>query len=576
MYEQFFEEEKAGIPYSSDNEAVDDIRALVDMYLNMAFYNRDVEGERLDMRGVVITPQEFGRALTDWTIKARFDLPAEEAGYREAVKREAARGKEHIDSRIQQEPPRIHWLTNILSLDWMERFCFYLALAGGFCRKYERIFGYIQDNVSARQPTLGLALSLFHAGEGDDLDCKMKSSSPLWKFILSDTRPAEGESRLSRPLAVRECVYRYLEEEELIWGWWSGFACLTGSGEEGGRRLNISLSALAEALELRDSGERPAMWETVTTLAFIGLVENAEFVFTGSAGIQGHKGGEQLLCCLEQAGIKPPELNVLGPCASRVRSVYGWEDLILEDSQKELMRRICNMVRFRDPVRAWGFGGGAYGNGISAVFYGVPGTGKTMAAQVLGTELGLDTYKIDLSQLMSKYIGETEKNLNQLFARAREHSSILFFDEADGLFARRSSVESSNDRYANMETGYLLQKFEEYDGIVILATNYINNIDDAFKRRIKFFVRFTFPDQNMRLKLWTSMLPEQARVDEPLRLEHWAARFELSGSDIRSVFTSAAYLAASEHRGLCNQDIAMAIQAHYLKLGRKLGKEEFI
>lgn len=593
MYEQFFEEKKTGLPYQGDGEALEDIQALVDMYLNMAFYNRDLQEERLDMRGVVITPQEFQSALTDWTLSAREGPSSEILAYRQAVRDEAARGQAHIDSRIAGSfkgslgdvpVPRLHRLLCLLRLTWAERFCFYLAFVADCNRKYERIYGYIQDNVGARQPTLGLGLSLFASGEPEGQEIWIKEDSPLWKYLLKSTSPGAGESRLSRPLVVTEPVYRYLRGEDWLEGPFQGIAFFSEEEmQEGespvdkGRSLTVSLQGLLELWESREDKAKEDLAGLVNTLVLIGKMEGAQLRFSGSVTTENQKGGRQLTAALKNAGIQDTGINVLGPCASPVTSAYGWEDLMLEASQKELMHQICSQILYRNQVEAWGFyKKSSYGNGISAVFYGAPGTGKTMAAQVMGKELSMETYKIDLSQLVSKYIGETEKNLNQLFSRAREHRAILFFDEADALFAKRSSVESSNDRYANMETGYLLQKFEEYDGIVILATNFINNIDEAFKRRIKFFVRFTFPDRSTRLRLWNSMIPDTAHVEEHLLLEHYASRFELSGSDIKAVVTSSAYIAASQDRGLRNEDIRKALEIHYLKLGRRLGSGDFL
>lgn len=591
MYEQFFDVNKAGIPFGSEKEALEDIEALVDMYLNMAFYNRDLENERLDMRGIVITPQEFRSALTDGSLDNRYGSRPEKAAYENAVREEAAKGKKHLDSRMHGSRVRVHDVEKTLNLTWLERFCFYMALLVDYNRKYERIYGYIQDNVAARQPTLGLGISLFMSGEekggeggygqtgGADQTVGVRRDSPLWTCLLCDKSPDPDASRLSRPMAVRENVYRYLAGEEWLWGWWKSFASLEtdqGDGEDRGV-LKVSMHGLLDAWENREETVKYTLYEVVTTLAFISRMTGAKILITGPQNLQDHRHGRILPVLMEEAGIKNVRVNGLGPCAGRVDCAFGWEDLIVEESQKELMEQICSQVKYRDRVRKWGFyGKSSYGNGVSAVFYGAPGTGKTMAAQVMGRELGMDVYRIDLSQLVSKYIGETEKNLNRLFGQAGEQNALLFFDEADGLFAKRSSVENSNDRYANMETGYLLQKFEEYDGIVILATNFIHNIDEAFKRRIRFFVRFTFPDRDIRLKLWKSMIPAQAQVDERLQLENYAARFELSGSDIRSVLTNAACIAASLGRGLKNDDIKKALRIHYLKLGRKLGDREFI
>lgn len=617
MYDQFFDVTQIGNPYRTEEEAIDDIQALVDTYLNMAFYNRDLEEERLDLRGVVITPQEFRAALTDWTLESRHGEGIEAAGYRQAVIAEASRAREHVDSRMADSHLLIHKLQEKLELTWKERFCFYMALLVDRDRKYERIFGYIQDNVGARRPTYGLGISLYQSGEGGErADGEGKGGvemtgwgkggvemtaggnrrlemhigewdSPLWKFLLRDTNPPQEESRLSRPMAVRDSVYRYLKGGEWLWGWWRSFASMEKlpdfqAGEEKGKgtgqyRLTVSFLGLLEALECQEDGRKYSLFEIVTTLSLAGRMTGAAIVVKGPVDSQAHKYAPYLLKLLDQEGMEHGKANSLGPCAVLVDSAFQWGDLILEDSQKELMRQICCQIQYREKVRSWGFGAGSLnGNGVSAVFYGAPGTGKTMAAQVMGNELGLDVYRIELSQLVSKYIGETEKNLNGLFEKARDQSSILFFDEADGLFAKRSSVENSNDRYANMETGYLLQKFDGYDGIVILATNFIHNIDEAFKRRIRFFVRFTFPDPKSRLMLWKAMIPAQAQVDEVLLLDMYAARFELSGSDIRSVVTNAAYIAASGNRGICNEDIKKALYVHYLKLGRKMGNGELL
>lgn len=576
IYDQFFDENEAGAPYETGEDAMDDIQALADMYLNMAFYNRDLEEERLDMRGVVITPQEFRLALTDWTLEARYGDKPELAGYKNAVVQEASRARAHVDSRMKGSHVRLHELEETLGLTWEERFCFYLALLFDRNRKYERIFGYIQDNVGARQPTFGLGLSLYRSGEEETKWDGPKWDGPLWNFLFCDASPSQGESRLSKPMAVRDSVYRYLNGGDWLSGWWSLFASLE-KGDTGHQCLLVSFPGLIDAWECQEDGRKTSLFEIVTTLSLIGRMTGASVAAAGHVNPLSHKYAPYLLNLMGQEGMECGKANVLGPCAVFVSSSWQWEDLILEDSQKELMRQICCQIQYRDKVKSWGFGAhSTSGNGVSAVFYGAPGTGKTMAAQVMGKELGMDVYRIELSQLVSKYIGETEKNLNQLFEQAKARSSILFFDEADGLFAKRSTVENSNDRYANMETGYLLQKFEEYDGIVILATNFIHNIDEAFKRRIRFFIRFTFPDRGTRLKLWRAMIPAKAQVDEPLLLELYASRFELSGSDIRSVVIGAAYIAASKSRGICNEDIKTALSVHYLKLGRKMRDGELV
>ena len=267
----------------------------------------------------------------------------------------------------------------------------------------------------------------------------------------------------------------------------------------------------------------------------------------------------------------------LGGYATRINAVFTWDDLVVEDEQKWEMKLICNQMRYRGVVgEKWGFHSKTpYGRGVCAMFYGAPGTGKTMAVQVMANELGLDLYRIDLSQMVSKYIGETEKNISRLFKRARNINALLFFDEADSMFAKRSDVKDSLDRNANAETAHLLQKLEDYSGITILATNFANNIDDAFKRRIKFMVNFAFPPPEVRLRLWKTILPPEALLDEELDIGFFAETFELSGSSIKEILTGAAYMAAAEQRGLRNEDVVRAIKLNFGKYGKVLTPEDF-
>ncbi len=275
--------------------------------------------------------------------------------------------------------------------------------------------------------------------------------------------------------------------------------------------------------------------------------------------------------------VKQNQANQLGAYATKINGPFIWEDLILGDEQKRQMRMVCDQMKYRDVVgEEWGFHRKTpYGRGLSVLFYGPPGTGKTMAAQVMANELGLDLYRIDISQMVSKYIGETQKNISRLFHKAKDINALLFFDEADSLFAKRSEAKDSHDRNANAETAHLLQKLEDYEGITVLATNYLNNIDDAFKRRMKFIIHIAFPEPEVRLRLWNSILPKQARCEEELDLEFFAEHFELSGSSIKEIMINAAYLAASEHRGLANRDLVEAVKLNYAKYGKVLTKNDF-
>ncbi|MBQ9632827.1 MAG: ATP-binding protein [Lachnospiraceae bacterium] len=268
--------------------------------------------------------------------------------------------------------------------------------------------------------------------------------------------------------------------------------------------------------------------------------------------------------------------NQLGALATYVRTIYTWEDLVIADSERRQLQMICDQVRYRSTVgEEWGFyRKSSYGHGLCALFFGSPGTGKTMAAHVIANELGLSLYRVDLSQMVSKYIGETEKNISELFDKAKNTNALLFFDEADALFSKRTEVKDVHDKNANAETAHLLQRLEDYEGITVLATNYANNIDDAFKRRIKFMVHFVFPDAAVRKTLWRTILPEEMPWAEELALDFFAERFELAGSGIKEVLHNAAYLAASEGRGLLNQDIVEALCLHFAKLGKVLSRTE--
>ena len=270
-------------------------------------------------------------------------------------------------------------------------------------------------------------------------------------------------------------------------------------------------------------------------------------------------------------------VNQLGSYATKINAVFTWDDLVISDDQKRKMKMICDQVKYRSVVNEdWGFRKKSpYGRGLCALFYGSPGTGKTMAVQVMANELGLDLYRIDLSQLSSKYIGETQKNISALFNKAKNINAMLFFDEADSMFAKRSEVKDSNDRYANADTAFLLQKLEDYEGITILATNYVNNIDDAFKRRIKFMINFVFPTPEVRLKLWQKILPASARTDEAIDFEFFAEHFELSGSNIKEILTNAAFIAASENSGICNRHIIEAVKLNFSKYGKILTNNDF-
>jgi len=260
----------------------------------------------------------------------------------------------------------------------------------------------------------------------------------------------------------------------------------------------------------------------------------------------------------------------LGLLARKVASSAEWNDLVLPPDRIAQLREICNQVKYRDQVYGdWGFGRKlALGKGLAVLFAGPSGTGKTMAAGVIASELGLDLYKIDLSTVISKYIGETEKNLSRIFAEAESSNAILFFDEADAVFGKRSEVRDSHDRYANVEVGYLLQRVEEYEGVVILATNLRKNLDDAFIRRLQFTIDFPFPSHVDRRRIWEGIWPADTPRDPGLDLDSLAHRYEMTGGNIRNIAVAAAFLAADAGEAVQMSHVEQATLREHQKTGK--------
>jgi SpoVK/Ycf46/Vps4 family AAA+-type ATPase len=206
--------------------------------------------------------------------------------------------------------------------------------------------------------------------------------------------------------------------------------------------------------------------------------------------------------------------------------------------------------------------------GLTALFQGAPGTGKTLVAGVIARELGLDLYQVDLSKVMSKWIGETERNLSQIFDAAEDGQVVLLFDEADSLFAKRTEVRSSNDRYANLEVNYLLQRLDQFEGIAILTTNAGTSIDHAVKRRMSFRLSFPFPDEETRAQLWRAHLPPELPIEGPLALDVLARKYQLSGGYIRNACTRAAFLAAQQASALQQHHLERAVALEFAELGK--------
>jgi hypothetical protein len=270
-----------------------------------------------------------------------------------------------------------------------------------------------------------------------------------------------------------------------------------------------------------------------------------------------------------------PNLSAL---ARKITPRYTWGDIVLPPDPRAILHELVTTVRSRPYVlEEWGVGQKlASSAGITALFAGEPGTGKTMAAEVIAHDLGLDLYKIDLSTIVSKYIGETEKNLERIFTEAQSSNAILFFDEADAIFGKRSEVKDAHDRYANIEISYLLQRMEAYDGVTILATNLRANLDEAFARRLQFAVDFPFPDETYRRHIWQTLFPASVPREADLDFDLLARRFRLPGGNIRNIIVTATYLAAADSGTVGMRHLLHGARRELQKMGRLVNEKDLV
>jgi len=389
-----------------------------------------------------------------------------------------------------------------------------------------------------------------HALRGEDLPqapAELDAFAVLWHretalldvALLIESTTAEGSKSIAR-LAER-----------------LGGLCFVASREP----LTVGHAISTARVDKPDAPEQKRLWEQAlgpATTCLNGSLIGVATQFKLSAGAILAK-GEALRATVQTSDDPDAALwnacrglgrSKLDDLAQRITPAAGWDELILPDAQQSLLRQIAAHVRQRLKVYAdWGFARrGARGLGIAALFAGESGTGKTMAAEVLANELHLDLHRIDLASVVSKYIGETEKNLKRVFDAAEECGAILLFDEADALFGKRSEVKDSHDRYANIEVSYLLQRMEAYSGLAILTTNHKAALDPAFQRRLRFIVHFPFPDQMQREGIWRTVFPADAPLDgiDFAKL----ARLNVAGGTIRNIALSAAFLAAEANTPL--------------------------
>jgi SpoVK/Ycf46/Vps4 family AAA+-type ATPase len=278
-----------------------------------------------------------------------------------------------------------------------------------------------------------------------------------------------------------------------------------------------------------------------------------------------------------RAGALAQNAAGLARLARRVVPEVGWDDLVLPDRVRARLAELAVRARHRDRVLGrWRMRpGGGRGRGVTALFAGESGTGKTMASEVLAAELGLDLYVVDLATVVDKYVGETEKNLERIFAEAVDVRGMLLFDEADALFGKRSAVKDAHDRYANLESAFLLQRMESFDGIAVLTTNLRANLDEAFTRRLDVIADFPLPDADLRQALWDRCLGTELPRAPDIDLAFCAAKFELAGGSIRACAVTAAYLAADDDRPVTMADLVAAVRQEYVKLGRLVLDSEF-
>lgn len=313
-----------------------------------------------------------------------------------------------------------------------------------------------------------------------------------------------------------------------------------------------TLNALADQFRLTSTQIRAAISTTQNQLAY-GLNSGAivDLLFQSARNQSGHQ---------------------LGKLAQHIQPRYEWSDLVLPNLQFEQLQEICIHLKHRHTVfETWGFDRKlSLGKGVNTLFAGPPGTGKTMAAEVIAKSLQLDLYRIDLSQVVSKYIGETEKNLSQIFTAAANANAILLFDEADSLFGKRTDIKDSHDRYANIEVGYLLQQMEAYEGLAILTTNLKGNLDEAFIRRLRFIVDFPPPSIQERYQIWQKIWPASLPIDAEIDWHPFAKQLEITGGNIRNIALAAAFLAAEDEKPLTLFHVKQAIRREYQKMGKPL------
>ena len=374
---------------------------------------------------------------------------------------------------------------------------------------------------------------------------------PWWIFLTGElSLPPKGALHNRPHIIVEFPAPSYLERKQLWERQWNGQQYLASDIDFNDLANKFRLSG-GQIRDASASAKSLALWRTPEK----GLVTMQDLY----------------LACRRQSGHRLKNL------AHQIHPKYDWNDIVLSKEPREQLIEICTYLKYYHTVYDdWGFGRKVVrGKGLNALFAGPSGTGKTMAAEIMASELGIDLYKIDLSAIVSKYIGETEKNLDRIFKEGQTANAILFFDEADALFGKRSEVRDSHDRYANIEIAYLLQKMEDYDGVVILATNLRKNLDEAFARRMHFTVEFPVPEEPDRQRIWQSIFPGEAPLTQDIDFSFLARQFKVTGGNIKNIAVSAAFLAAQDGGCITMEDLIRATKREYQKMGKLCTEGDF-
>jgi AAA+ superfamily predicted ATPase len=373
---------------------------------------------------------------------------------------------------------------------------------------------------------------------------------PGWSFVASEKTPPRNISP-SKSIVNVEFPTPTADMRAQLW-----------------EQNRVLITRLAGKVNLSDLASRFKLNPGQIGAAAISAVNNALWKDPENQIVDS---SDLYLACRQQSNSK------LSALARKISPKYDWEDIILPKDQLDQLREMCNYVKHYQTVYTlWGFEKKlSLGKGLNALFAGPSGTGKTMAAEIIARQLGIDLYKINLSAIVSKYIGETEKNLENIFKEGQTANSILFFDEADALFGKRSEVRDSHDRYANIEIAYLLQRMEEYDGIVILATNMQKNMDEAFVRRLHYNIEFPMPEEADRLRIWQQVFPPETPLDKEIDLAFLARQFKISGGNIKNIALGSAFLAAADHGIIRMDNLILSTKREFQKMGKLCTEGDF-